>query len=72
MATSHARRIRIAPSLLAADFARLRDDIFAGRMDPFRVHEQVEPYSVEAQMSRLFAHHRRLQAPERRADNVGV
>ncbi len=53
-------------------FARLRDDIFAGRMDPFRVHEQVEPYSVEAQMSWLFAHHRRLQAPERRADNVGV
>ncbi len=29
MATSHARRIRIAPSLLAADFARLRDEVAA-------------------------------------------
>ncbi len=29
MTTSHARRIRIAPSLLAADFARLRDEVSA-------------------------------------------
>ena len=29
MATSHAWRIRIAPSLLAADFARLRDEVAA-------------------------------------------
>jgi glycosyltransferase involved in cell wall biosynthesis len=42
-------------------FVRLRDDIFAGRIDPDRVHQRVAPYSIETQMSRLFAHHRALQ-----------
>ena len=51
-------------------FARLRDDIFAGRIDTDRVHARVEPYSVETQMSRLFAHHRRLQQSPRSANRV--
>ena len=42
-------------------FHRLRDDIFAGRIVPERVAARVEPYSVDNQMSRLFAHHRALQ-----------
>ncbi len=42
-------------------FVRLRNDIFAGRISPARVHECVQPYSVESQMSRLFASHRALQ-----------
>ena len=42
-------------------FARLRDDIFGGRVDPAAVHARVEPYSIENQMARLFAHHRALQ-----------
>lgn len=42
-------------------FVRLRGDIFAGRISPDRVHARVEPYSVETQMARLFAHHRALQ-----------
>ncbi len=51
-------------------FARLRDDVFNGRVDPARVRERVEPYSVEAQMTRLFAHHRALQGA--RADRGGA
>jgi glycosyltransferase involved in cell wall biosynthesis len=46
---------------LIAAFERLWDDISADRIDPMRVHERVKPYSVETQMSRLFAHHRALQ-----------
>jgi glycosyltransferase involved in cell wall biosynthesis len=42
-------------------FVRLRDDVFAGRITPERVHARVAPYSVETQMARLFAHHRALQ-----------
>jgi glycosyltransferase involved in cell wall biosynthesis len=46
---------------LVEAFAQLRDDIFAGRIDPSAVHRKATPYSVEAQMARLFAHHRALQ-----------
>ncbi len=51
-------------------FVRLRDDIFAGRVDPARVHERVAPYSIETQMSRLFAHHRALQGGAARRDSA--
>lgn len=42
-------------------FAALWEDISAGRVDPGRVHALVEPYSIQNQMARLFAHHRALQ-----------
>jgi glycosyltransferase involved in cell wall biosynthesis len=42
-------------------FARLREDVFARRLDPLRIHARVQPYSVETQMARLFEHHRALQ-----------
>jgi glycosyltransferase involved in cell wall biosynthesis len=53
-------------------FARLRDDIFAGHIDPAMVHRRVEPYSIEAQMSRLFAHHRLLQGGSKQTGTAGV
>ena len=42
-------------------FARLWGDIRDGRIDPVAVHARVDPYSIENQMARLFAHHRALQ-----------
>ncbi len=42
-------------------FAKLRDDVFAGRLDPRRIAALVQPYSVEQQMARLFERHRQLQ-----------
>ena len=42
-------------------FAALWADILAGRIDPAQVHARVDPYSIENQMARLFAHHRALQ-----------
>ena len=47
---------------LVKTFARIWDDIQAGRVDPETVHKLVEPYSIETQMARLFAHHRNLQS----------
>ncbi|MBL8589037.1 MAG: glycosyltransferase [Methylobacteriaceae bacterium] len=59
---------------LVEAFAQLRDDIFAGRIDPSAVHRKAAPYSVEAQMARLFAHHRALQddAPEATAPQAAT
>ena len=37
------------------------DAIRAGRIVPALVRQRVEPYSIETQMARLFAHHRALQ-----------
>ncbi len=57
---------------LTTGFVELWEAIRAGRIDPQRVHRQVEPYSIENQMSRLFAHHRALQGarPEGEPDGV--
>ena len=46
---------------LADGFAGLWHDISGGLIDPLKVHARVEPYSIENQMARLFAHHRALQ-----------
>jgi len=46
---------------LADEFARLWDAIRHGRLDPRAIHAKTAPYAVTAQMSRLFAHHRRVQ-----------
>jgi glycosyltransferase involved in cell wall biosynthesis len=48
--------------MLADAFMSLWDDIKRGRVDPVRLRTLVEPYSVETQLGRLFAIHRRLQA----------
>lgn len=48
-------------SALVDAFAALWDRIRAGTLDPERIHACVEPYSVENQMTRLFACHRALQ-----------
>ena len=50
---------------LVEAFAGLWGDIQAGRIDPARVHGLVEPYSIEVQMARLFAHHRALRDGQR-------
>jgi hypothetical protein len=42
-------------------FVSLWQRIQDGGFDPVRIHACVEPYSVEVQMTRLFARHRRLQ-----------
>ena len=42
-------------------FAKLWADIQSGRVDPAKIHALVQPYSIENQMARLFAHHRALQ-----------
>ena len=42
--------------------AGLWADIQQGRVDPCAVSARVEPFSVERQMDRLFAHHRDLQS----------
>jgi glycosyltransferase involved in cell wall biosynthesis len=42
-------------------FVAIWDKIRAGKFDPARIHACVEPYSVENQMTRLFARHRTLQ-----------
>ncbi len=42
-------------------FAALWAQIQAGRIDPANIHTLVQPYSIENQMARLFAHHRALQ-----------
>ena len=57
------RRDDIAASeaALADAFAGLWSQIQAGAVDPARVSALVEPYSVNTQMARLFAHHRALQ-----------
>ena len=46
---------------LVEAFAKLWDDIRAGRVDPRKVRARVEPYSLENQMARLFEQHRHLQ-----------
>lgn len=46
---------------LVEAFAQLRDDVFAGRLDPRRIAALAQPYSVEQQMARLFERHRELQ-----------
>ena len=48
-------------TLLIDRLVALWSNIRCGRIDPQRVHERVEPYSIENQMARLFAHHRSLQ-----------
>lgn len=48
-------------SELVDAFAAIWNDICAGRLNPYKIHNLVEPYSIESQMARLFAHHRRLQ-----------
>jgi glycosyltransferase involved in cell wall biosynthesis len=57
---------RTEPDDVCADalvdaFVTLRDDVFAGRLDPAAIHALTQPYSVDTQMARLFAHHRALQ-----------
>ena len=47
---------------LVDSLAGLWKEIRQGRFDPNRVHEKIQPYSVENQMARLFACHRALQA----------
>ncbi len=64
--------VEVCLAALVDAFVRVRDDIFGGRVDPARVHARVEPYSVEAQMSRLFAHHRALQGSEARPALAGA
>ena len=51
-----------AADLLAGRFLALWDDIRAGRLDPRLIHDKVEPYTVHAQMPKLFDRHRRLGA----------
>jgi glycosyltransferase involved in cell wall biosynthesis len=46
---------------LAAAFISLWQEIRDGRIDPLRLHELIQPYSVETQFGRLFAMHRALQ-----------
>lgn len=48
-------------SVLVDAFATLWDKIRAGTLEPERIHACIEPYSVENQMTRLFACHRLLQ-----------
>ena len=43
-------------------FVTLWRDIQHGRIDPYAISALAEPYSVEKQMDRLFAHHRALQS----------
>jgi glycosyltransferase involved in cell wall biosynthesis len=46
-------------------FAAIWDKVRDGTFDPARIHACVEPYSVENQMTRLFARHRSLQEARR-------
>ena len=46
---------------LVEAFVALWADVRTGRIDPARVHARIEPFSIENQMARLFAHHRALQ-----------
>ncbi len=57
-----ARRETVEESVsdLANAFIRVWGDVQAGRITPDKVHECIEPYSVDNQMSRLFEIHRRL------------
>lgn len=50
---------------LADAFADIWDKIRNGTFDPARIHACVEPYSIENQMTRLFARHRALQEERR-------
>ena len=59
-------------SELVDAFAALWDDICHGRLDPEKIHDLVEPYSIESQMARLFAHHRRLQDGGRQSQGVAT
>lgn len=52
--------IAISTASLVDAFAELWDAIRAGRIDPFTVHSRIAPYSVDAQMTRLFHCHRAL------------
>jgi glycosyltransferase involved in cell wall biosynthesis len=45
---------------LADAFLRLREEIFAGGIDPAAVRAKVRPFSVDVQMGRLFDIHRAL------------
>jgi glycosyltransferase involved in cell wall biosynthesis len=47
-------------------FATIWDKVQRGTFDPACIHALVEPYSVENQMTRLFACHRELQEAQRR------
>ncbi|HUG61787.1 MAG TPA: glycosyltransferase [Methylomirabilota bacterium] len=49
-----------AAEAMAAGFLQLWDAIRAGRLDPDAIHAKVRPYSVDAQMPRLFDRHRGL------------
>jgi glycosyltransferase involved in cell wall biosynthesis len=46
---------------LVERFVGIWSAIRAGRIVPALVRQRVEPYSIETQMARLFAHHRALQ-----------
>lgn len=61
--------IEICESLLIDALVELWDEILAGRVEPERIAGLVEPYSIENQMQRLFAHHppcRARRDPRRR------
>ncbi len=45
---------------LTKAFMQLWDNIKAGKIDPYKVHSCIEPFSVKNQMSRLFEIHRQL------------
>jgi hypothetical protein len=49
---------------LVEAFVRLRDAVEQGGFDPTAIHALVKPFSVEAQMERMFAHHRALQGKQ--------
>ena len=55
---------------LAQALVQLWGDIRSGGLDPSRIHALTEPYSIETQMARLFAHHRSLQSPQRSSKPV--
>jgi glycosyltransferase involved in cell wall biosynthesis len=56
----------ICQASLVDAFATIWDKVRNGAFDPARIHALIEPYSVENQMTRLFACHRELQEAQRR------
>ncbi len=55
----------ICQQLLVDALVDLWDAILGGVIEPARIAGLVEPYSIENQMQRLFAHHRALQSAAR-------
>ena len=53
-------------------YVALWDRIVRGAVTPESVHQLVQPYSLETQMSRLFAHHRLLQGDRPQSRNPAM